>query len=76
MKVISLHVPERAYEELKEIAAKEGRPVAALIREAMAEYVARETRPRHSLLDIPPHKGGRLKKRWTRSEIFDEMIGR
>ena len=76
MKVISLHVPERPYEELKEIAASEGRPVAALIREAMADYVAREAKPARSLLDIPPHKGGRLKKRWTRSEIFDEMIGR
>ena len=76
MKVISLHVPEKPYEELKEIAASEGRPVAALIREAMADYVARETKPARSLLDIPSHKGGRLKKRWTRSEILDEMIGR
>lgn len=76
MKVISLHVPEKPYEELKEIAASEGRPVAALIREAMADYVAREAKPARSLRDIPPHRGGRLRKRWTRSEILDEMIGR
>jgi hypothetical protein len=76
MKVISLHVPEKPYKELKEIAASEGRPVAALIREAMADYVAREAKPARSLLDIQPHKGGRLKKRWTRPEILDEMIGR
>ncbi|MFI5181285.1 MAG: ribbon-helix-helix protein, CopG family [Thermoanaerobaculia bacterium] len=76
MKVISLHVPEKSYKEMKEIAASEGRPVAALIREAMADYVAREAKPARSLLDIAPHKGGGLKKRWTRSEIYDEMIGR
>ncbi len=76
MKVISLHVPEKPYEELKELAAKEGRPVAALIREAMAEYAARERRGGRSVLDVKPYPGGRQIRGWTRSEIFDEMIGR
>jgi len=76
MKVISLHVPERPYEELKEIAAKEGRPVAALIREAMAEYLAHERRSGKSVLDVKSWPGGRQIRGWTRSEIWDEMYRR
>ncbi len=76
MKVISLHVPEKPYEELKEIAAKEGRPVAALIREAMADYVARGRRTGKSVLDVKPYPGGRQIRGWTRSEIWDEIYRR
>lgn len=76
MRAISIHVPERAYREFKSVAARSGRPVAELIREAMLGYLARELETRRSLLDLPPHRSGRLRGRWTRLEIMDEMRGR
>lgn len=74
MRPISVHVEEADYCELKALAARNGRPVAELIRQAMAEYV-QEHRDRPSLRDIPPLAGGRRIRRWTREEIYDEMFG-
>ena len=74
MKPISLHVPERPYQDLKSIAARRGRPVAELVREAMVQYIERERKSSQSILDLAPHPSGRLRKRWTRSELLDEML--
>lgn len=76
MRAISVHVPDRAYQELKSIAARSGRPVAELIRQAMLDYLAHERASRGSVLDLPAHKSGRLLRRWTRSEIVDETLKR
>jgi hypothetical protein len=76
MKPISLHVPDEAYSELKTLANRRGQPVAALIREAMTEYLAREAGRRISLFDLAPHPSGPLLEPWTRSELLDEMRGR
>ena len=76
MRAISIHVPDRAYQELKSIAARSGRPVAELIREAMMDYLAHERVSHGSVLELPPHKSGRLLRRWTRSEILDETLRR
>lgn len=73
MKPISIHVPERPYQELKSIAARQGRPVAELIREAMTEYMARQRRSGRALRDIPAHPSGPLRQGWTREELLDEM---
>jgi predicted transcriptional regulator len=76
MKPISVHVPEEDYQALKSLAARRGRPVAALLREAMVRYLAEEQREDEaSLLDIEPHSSGRLLASWRRDEILDEMIG-
>lgn len=74
MRAISLHVDEAKYREIKAIALQSGRPVAELIRQAMAEYVDSH-RGRPSLHDIEPLPGGRTVQPWTRSEVFDEMVG-
>jgi hypothetical protein len=76
MKPISIYVPERAYQEIKSIAARKGRPVAELMREAMAEYLERERTSQRSILDLPPHSSGALKKAWTRSDLLDEKLAR
>jgi hypothetical protein len=76
MKPISLHVPDEAYSELKTLAARRGRPVAELIREAMTEYLARESGHGISLFEIAPHPSGPLLEPWTRSELLDEMHDR
>ena len=73
MKPISVHVAEPAYEALKHVAKRQGRPVAELVREAMADYLTRQRASARSLLDIAPHPGGPLKRKWTRAELADEM---
>lgn len=74
-KPISVHVDEADYEELKGMAGRQGRPVAELVREAMAEYVVRERRTGTRFTDIPPKSLGRSLRPWTREELYDEMYG-
>lgn len=76
MKPISVHVAEDDYQNFKLLAARRGRPVAELLREAMAEYLSRERRARKSraFSDIPAHQSGKMLKGFTRSELYDEML--
>lgn len=76
MKVISVHVAEEPYQRLKSLAAREGRPAAELVREAMQEYLARAGSATHSLRDVPVHDSGKLRKGRTRSGLLDEMLRR
>ena len=76
MKSISVHVTEADYQELKSLAATMERPVAELIREAMARYLSEQQRGAHSLADVAPHPSGRQLGSWTRAELFEEMSGR
>ena len=74
MKPISVHVPEPEYRALKELAARRGRPVAALLREAMLRYLAEERREAEpSILDLTPHDSGPLLEPWSRDELLDDM---
>ena len=73
MRTISIHVPEPAYLEFKAVAERDGRPVAELIRQAMAAYLERERRSGRSVLDLPPHPSGALLRPWSREEILEEM---
>ena len=74
MRAISVHVEEQEYQRFKSLARIEGRPVAALIRQAMSDYLEREGSPGRSILDIPAHRSGKLLRGWTRSELYDEML--
>ena len=76
MKPISVHVSEDDYQELKSMAARTDRPVAELIRRAMAEFVERERQDKRSVLQLPAHDSGAPKEPWTRSELVDEMRAR
>lgn len=72
MKTISVHVNEDSYLQLKSLAARSGKPVAHLIREAMDHFLLlHQERP--SLLELEPHDSGELLKTWTREELADEM---
>ncbi len=73
MKVISLHVDSTSYAGLRALAARRGRPVAELVREAMDSYLRRETNRGASVLSLEPHDSGKLLAGWTRSELLDEM---
>jgi hypothetical protein len=72
---ISIHVAEPDYVALKALAARRGRPVAELVREAMARYLHDERRHGESLATIPAHHSGKLRRRWRRSGLLDEMRG-
>jgi 16S rRNA U516 pseudouridylate synthase RsuA-like enzyme len=76
MKPISLHVDEASYRELKSLAERTGRPVAELIREAMAEYAAHRKGAGGSLFDLVPHPSGALLAPWTRAHLLDERLDR
>jgi 16S rRNA U516 pseudouridylate synthase RsuA-like enzyme len=76
MKPISVHVDEESYRELRSLAERTGRPVAELIREAMAEYTAHRLGDAGSLFSLAPHPSGALLAPWTRTEILDERLSR
>lgn len=76
MKTISVNVAEPAYEELKALAERDGRPVAELLRQSMAEYLERRRRGNLSALDLSPHESGPLRAGWSRDELLDEALER
>ena len=76
MKPISVHVDEANYRELRSLAERTGRPVAELIREAMAEYTAHRSGGSGSLFDLEPHESGAPRAPWTRAELMDERLDR
>jgi len=73
MRPISVHVEEEDYRHLKGLAERSGKPVAELIREAMAEYLTRRGGG-GSIFDIAPHPSGPLLQTWSREDLFDEML--
>jgi len=75
MKAISVHVAEDHYQAFKSLAKLWGRPVAELVREAMAEYLAGKRKRGRSVLEIPAHSSGRQLEDWSRSDLLDDMIG-
>ncbi len=76
MKAISIYVPEGDYQEIKSLSARAGRPIAELIRQAMAEYLVRQRGTARSILNHEPHQSGDLLKAWGRTELLDEMLKR
>ncbi len=73
MRPISLHVEDEEYRSFKRMAERAGKPVAELIREAMAEYLERRGRRKGSVFDLAPHASGELLRSWTRDELLGEM---
>jgi hypothetical protein len=77
MKTISVSVSESDYEAFREAAARESRPIAQLIRDAMAEYRARRLPERSPLRQLPVLAGHRpLAPLPSRSETYDEIFTR
>ena len=73
MKAISVYVPEGPYQELKAIAARAGRPVAELMRQAMIEFLERTRRSQRSVTELAPHDSGAMLADFERHELIDEM---
>jgi hypothetical protein len=75
MKTISLSVSTSDYEAFRRAARAQHRPIAQLIREAMAFYRAERLAERSPLTDVPVLAGHRLVGRLpTRDEIYDEVF--
>ena len=75
MKLISIKVSEKAYSQFKGYAEGRGRPVAEVIREAMDLYVDQRIQPAARLTRMPTTSKPKLKRRWTRDEIQEELLG-
>lgn len=75
MKTISLAVSEPEYEAYRSIAQQEGRPIAQLIREAMAVYRAEHLEQRQPLLEFPVLLGHRLiTDPPQREDLWDDIL--
>ncbi len=75
MKVISVYVSAKTYSEFKKHAEAQDRPVAELIREAMELYRSSRIRPQRQLTMMPTTAKPKLKRRWSREEIQEELLG-
>jgi len=74
MKTISLSVSKIEYDAFKRAAKEEGRPVAQLIREAMAYYRAERMQLRTPLDEVPVLLGHRpLSEPPSRQVLWDEI---
>jgi hypothetical protein len=75
MKTISLAVSESDYEAFRRAAQEENRPVAQLIREAMAFYRKERLEAKTPLTDLPLLVGHRLIQELpARDELYDEVF--
>jgi hypothetical protein len=74
MRVISVYVSEKTYAEFKRYAQNVDRPVAELIREAMESYRSNRIQSQTMLKRMPVSSGPKLKRRWTREEIQEELF--
>jgi len=75
MKPISIYVADQTYAEFRKYARQVDRPVAELIREAMEWYRTNRIQPQAALEHMPVSSRPRLKRRWTREEIQEELLG-
>ncbi|MCE7937818.1 hypothetical protein DCC79_03040 [bacterium] len=74
MRTISLAVSELDYEAFRRAAAREGRPIAQLIREAMSLYRSERIAERTPLTDFPVLVGHRPAAELPgRAEVWDEI---
>ena len=77
MKTISVAISPPDYEAFKRAAKAQGRPVAQLIREAMAHYRAVKLEERATLAELPVLAGHRSVGRVPpRQELWDEVFER
>jgi hypothetical protein len=75
MRTISVAVSEPDYEAFRRAAGSQGRPIAELIREAMALYRTERIEPRTRLTDLPVFLGRQAVSELPhRAEIYDEIF--
>jgi hypothetical protein len=75
MKAITIHVSEPVYREFQQMARREDRTAAELIRESMDRYLRNRPARGASVLEMPPLHLGRVKKPLSRkTDLLGEML--
>ena len=75
MKAITIHVSEPVYREFQEVARREDRTAAELIRESMTLYLRDRPARGASVLELAPLSLGRVKRPLTRNtDLAGEML--
>jgi hypothetical protein len=75
MKTISVSVSEEDYEAFRSVAASEGRPIALMIREAMAAYRVAVLGRKPSLRTLHVLAGHRAREPLpTREEVYEDVF--
>ena len=75
MRLISIKVSEKAYTEFQDYAEHRGRPVTEIIREAMDLYIDEHIHNATKLRRMPTTSKPKLKRRWSKEEVQEEMLG-
>ncbi len=73
-RVISVHIPEAPYAELKSLAVARGVPISKLVRAATTSFLEREGPPAGSVLELPPLDGGRELRAFRRDQLLEDMV--
>lgn len=77
MKKTSVYLTEEEHASLRQLAAREGRPQAELIREGVRrviENAGKKPRVFHSM--GIGHAGGERARRWDPDELYDWVMGK
>ena len=75
MKAITVHVSEPVYREFQEIARREDRKAAELIRESMDQFLKNRAPKGRSILDFKPASVGKVKRPFNRrGDLLAEML--
>jgi predicted transcriptional regulator len=75
VRTITIHVSESVYREFQEVARREDRTAAELIRESMTLYLRDRSARGASVLELAPLSLGRVKRPLTRNtHLAGEML--
>lgn len=70
-----IHVDDRVYQRMADLASQSGKPVSELAEEAMTQYLTKRPVSEKSLLDIKPFSSrGMRDVPLARHEIFEDML--
>jgi len=76
MRKTSVYLTDEEAEGLRQLAIREGRPQAELIRAGIRHVIDEaEARPRRFRSLGAGHGGGRLYERWSSSHLHDKVMG-
>lgn len=75
MKTTTISLSDELYDRLKSEAAKRGRSMAEVLRQALESQLRAGLGPTPSLRDVPRHRCGRVLGPLSSDEILEEMLG-
>ena len=80
MTVNQIELPDEVIRDIRDLAQQLGRPITAVVQEAIQQYRVDQNRPvgNHRVIDIPPGRGlGEVLKLWTsRADLLEDFYDR